>query len=89
MATGPRQAPIYLARRSYRQRRLRDAARMMPLLGLVLWLLPLAATSPSTGATGVYIFGIWIVLILLAAMLAGRIRYAPDQDATGDSQDGP
>ena len=81
MAQGKRQAPVYLARKSYRQRRLRDAARMLPVLGLILWLLPLAGSVSGTAATGVYIFGVWIVLILLAAMLARRISDETDDEA--------
>jgi len=82
MAIGGPQAPTYLARRSYRQRRLRDAARMLPLLGTILWLFPLMAPRPQTGATMIYVFGVWVILILLAAMLARRIRHEPDQAET-------
>lgn len=34
-------APLFLARRAYRQRRLTDAARFLPLLGAFLFLLPI------------------------------------------------
>lgn len=78
MGAAPRQGPTYLARRSYRQRRLRDAARMLPVLGVVLWLLPLAATRPHMGLTGLYIFGVWMILILLSAMLARRLDHTAD-----------
>lgn len=39
----PRDAvgPLFLERRSYRQRRLLDAARLLPVLGALLWLVPL------------------------------------------------
>jgi len=78
MEIEPEKGPTYLARRSYRQRRLRDAARMLPLLGAILWLLPLAATSPRTGVTGLYLFGVWGILILLAGMLASRMSSEVD-----------
>lgn len=84
MASGLQNGPTSIARRSYRQRRLRDAALMMPILGTILWLLPVAATAPSTATTGIYIFGVWIVLIILAAMLARRIDHAPEQSAHVD-----
>ena len=82
MEAGPHQGPTYLARKSYRQRRLRDAARILPFLGTILWVLPLAATLPGTGVTGLYLFGVWGILILLAAMLASRISHEPEQGET-------
>ena len=66
-------APLFLARAVYRRRRLRDAARLLPLLGLFLLLLPLMWGEPSgkgAGQTVVYVFIAWAVLIALAAYLA-------------------
>jgi hypothetical protein len=37
----PERGPVFLARRTYRQRRLADAARMLPLAAGVLMALPL------------------------------------------------
>ena len=65
--------PLFLARAVYRRRRLRDAARLLPLLGLFLLLLPLMWGEPSgkgAGQTVVYVFAAWGTLIALAAYLA-------------------
>jgi hypothetical protein len=73
-----RKPPLFLARRSYRQRRLRDAARLLPILGAVLLLLPLLWTpegrvSLSAGDM-VYFFGLWLGLVVAAAALAPGLR---------------
>lgn len=74
-----RRAPLFLKRRSYRQRRLRDAARLLPILGAFLVLLPIlwsgqGATPDAAGAgtafDGIYLFTVWLVLVAVAAVLA-------------------
>ena len=77
--------PLFLARQTYRRRRVADAARLLPLLGVLLLLLPLLSSGQDgdTGAAGVqtsrggiYIFLVWAGLIgaasLLARPLSGR-----------------
>jgi hypothetical protein len=54
-------SPLFLAKAGYRSRRLSDAARLLPILGLFLLILPAFWTSadnptPSTSAVGVYLF---------------------------------
>ncbi len=74
--------PVFLERRSYRMRRLMDAIRLLPFLGLVLWMVPLVWPLPETTPTGAiamstalkYIFGIWILLITLCWLLWRRTR---------------
>lgn len=86
--------PLFLARAVYRRRRLRDAARLLPLVGVFLLILPaLGVHSGSDGravGTGaVYVFVVWAVLIGLAAMLAPGLA-SPDRSdgrAGGDSED--
>ena len=79
--------PVFLARGRYRQRRLRDGLRMLPVLGAVLWMVPVmwprgqAAGQGNAGAL-VYVFGVWALLVILGAVMAGRLR--PD----GDGVDG-
>ena len=73
------QQPVFLQRASYRQRRLRDAAKMMPFLGAILLIIPLAwpaeqEQAPSNTAAVIYIFAVWVVLIVISAGLAARIR---------------
>lgn len=82
--------PIFLQRENYRQRRVRDAAKLVPFLGLVLWALPLSWNQdPDGGHIGsaglIYIFAVWVVLIVLAAVLASRIRADPSQEPSDDA----
>ena len=67
--------PLFLARRSYRRRRLMDAARLLPVLGVVLIALPglwhpADTVTPDTGRGGLYLFAVWIGLILAAWLVA-------------------
>lgn len=62
---------MFLERRSYRMRRMLDAVRLWPLLGLVLWMVPLLWPLPEGQTDPVpmsaalrYLFGVWGVLIL-------------------------
>jgi hypothetical protein len=76
--------PVFLQKASYRQRRVRDAAKLVPVLGAVLLMMPLTWQDDAQGATTnasalVYIFGVWIVLIGLTAVLSGLIRSSPQQ----------
>lgn len=68
--------PLFLARATYRKRRLRDGARVLPLFGLVLFLLPLmwAAPSQQVGAHWLYLFLVWLGLIVLAAVISRALR---------------
>lgn len=70
--------PLFLARAPYRLRRLRDAARLLPILGFLLLLLPLlwAGSDQPTLTSGevLYYFGVWVVLILCAAAFAPGLK---------------
>lgn len=70
--------PLFLARAPYKQRRLRDAARLLPVLGFLLLLLPLLWTDGSrqTLVSGevLYYFGVWAVLIGMAAIFAPGLQ---------------
>lgn len=75
MAPLPPGRPLFVARKSYRLRRLMDAARLLPLLGLLLFLFPvLWAPEPSTAHStvfdGLYLFLVWLALILCAGLIA-------------------
>lgn len=81
--------PIFLHRANYRQRRVRDAAKLLPFVGAVLWALPLSWTQDTpegkVGSEGVlYIFAVWVVLIVLAAFLARRIAADMVRDTAED-----
>jgi hypothetical protein len=71
--TGPRRrGPVFLERATYRQRRLVDAARLLPLLGVFLWAMPLlwGTGGTATSAAILYIFAAWLGLVIGAAALA-------------------
>jgi hypothetical protein len=66
------QPSVFLERESYRRRRLMDAARLLPILGALLFMLPLLWPDPDPGeATNgiamssamIYVFAVWIGLI--------------------------
>lgn len=80
--------PLFLARAPYRRRRLRDAARLLPVLGAFLLLLPLLWTPDSRmslrSSDVIYFFSVWLVLIGLAAAFAPGLRGG---DGTDDEED--
>jgi hypothetical protein len=85
-------APMFLERRSYRRRRLGDAARLVPVFGLVCILLPILWAPGTTGVArltaweGVYLFVIWAALIGIAAILSRALTAAdtpPGPDGEG------
>lgn len=65
----PRQ-PLFLARATYRRRRLRDAARLLPVVGVFLLVLPLFWPEGGAGRAVIFVFVVWALLIALAALLA-------------------
>jgi hypothetical protein len=74
-------SPLFLEREAYRRRRLADAARILPAAGLVLFLLPALwrqPGDPNTAAEALYLFAVWALLILIAALLARPLRRAGD-----------
>ena len=88
-----RDKPLFLARESYRRRRVIDAARLLPVFGTVLFLVPILwdlagphatdpEASPRLAQRGLYLFAVWGGLILVAAVLAARLRpvAGPDPD---------
>jgi hypothetical protein len=91
-----RAAPVFLARKGYRARRLTDAARLLPVAGLILFLLPVlwqpAATPEGDTAAGwVYLFGVWAGLIVLAYLLSRGLMplvWGDDGDRASDDADG-
>lgn len=81
-------APLFLARRSYRARRLRDAARLLPVVGMFLFLLPMlwapaATEARDTAPDGIYLFLVWAGLIVIAALLAPGLADPAGDDPLG------
>lgn len=83
--------PLFLARAVYRKRRLRDAARLLPVVGVFLLLMPgLWSGDTSKDPTAwsqdwLYILAVWAGLIVVAAWLAPGLA-ASEQGADGDGQ---
>lgn len=72
----PKHSTVFLERRSYRRRRLMDAIRLLPVVGALLWMLPLfwpagsENVEPVRTSTAIsYVFGVWILLIALGSGL--------------------
>jgi hypothetical protein len=78
--------PLFLARRTYRRRRLMDALRLLPWLGAFLFGLPLLWRDPATSHGLLYLFAAWALLIVLSAALARRFTHDPgaEADTPGD-----
>ena len=89
-------APLFLERRRYRRRRLTDAARLLPILGALLFALPLLWPTPEQASAGageaggaagvamaqsmIYIFAVWAGLILSALLISWRLSRAPEAE---------
>lgn len=81
--------PLFVARDAYRRRRLADAARLWPLLGLFLFLLPmlwngLDGRVLQTAYGGLYLFAAWSGLILGAFLLARRLGQGAQRSSAAD-----
>lgn len=91
----PDEAPqhrLFLERRGYTQRRIVDGARLLPIVGLVLFMVPLIwpqsgeANAVTTSVSSVYVFLIWFALIVTGGLLAHRINAI---SALQDSENAP
>lgn len=85
---------LFLERRTYRQARLQDAARLLPVLGLVLFFGPsfIRGDGPEGGGTLpgwlIYYFSVWVGLIVLAGIVSRALmrsdRTDPERDTGGE-----
>ncbi len=87
--------PVFLPPAGYRQKRVRDAAHLLPVVGVALFLLPLLWTpSDAEGGIGnaralLYVFGVWAGLILAAFLLARALRPDAEEEGTGQGDEPP
>ncbi|MEM9844350.1 MAG: hypothetical protein AAF965_06090 [Pseudomonadota bacterium] len=86
-------APLFVDRRAYYRRRMADAARLMPVLGIGLFMFPLFWIAPGTGVTEgaaaaqspvrtvtvmVYLFLVWIGLAVASGVISRRLHPEPE-----------
>jgi hypothetical protein len=90
---GPVEPGSFLEKRSYRRRRKTDGLRLLPVLGLWLFMVPLLWPGASARLTGlgvpmstalIYIFAVWFALIVLCAFLSAT-QNREDTDRTGET----
>ena len=78
-------SPVFLERQGYRRRRLQDVARLVPVLGLFLFMVPLLGNQRFGNELAVllvYFFLAWAFLIVIAALVARALeRQAADARA--------
>ncbi|MDG4648127.1 hypothetical protein P6F26_06705 [Roseibacterium sp. SDUM158017] len=77
---------LFLERRTYRKNRLQDAARLLPVLGMILFFGPVFITGEDGQGAGlaawlVYLFVTWLCLIVVAMLVSRSLaRDAPDPE---------
>lgn len=81
---------LFLERRTYRKNRLQDAARLLPVLGIILFFGPVfigGAEDAGTGRAGwlVYLFVVWLGLIVVTMLVSRALTW----NAPPDEGDGP
>jgi hypothetical protein len=70
----------FLERQSYRRRRLIDTIRTLPVIGGVLWAVPLlwrqseSADVVMTSDAIIYIFSVWLLLVVGGGWLARSLK---------------
>ncbi len=87
-------APLFLRPASYRRRRRRDAARLLPFVGGFLVLLPILwapgqGRLRATATDGVFLFAAWAVLIVLAYAIARSLSGSDDGAGDDPETDAP
>ncbi|MCZ7675073.1 MAG: hypothetical protein M5U35_03055 [Roseovarius sp.] len=92
----PKRKALFVQRRTYRRRRLADGARLLPLVGAVLFMIPLLwqGAEPSGGETPAlrdgertarvmtYLFLVWLGLAVLSGVLSRYLRSDADEGGT-------
>lgn len=72
-------SPQFLDIKSYRQKRMVDGAKLLPVVGAVILLFPLpllfsdGGEDASAVSTGIYLFLVWIALIAFALGLSLKL----------------
>ncbi|MFL4471569.1 hypothetical protein ACERZ8_17420 [Tateyamaria armeniaca] len=92
----PGLTPVFLERRSYRRRRMMDALRLLPILGIFLWMLPVfwpttadgpaVADKMAMSTAVIYVFVVWVTLIAAALSLWWFLRSGPEMGEDADTE---
>ena len=83
---------LFVAQSTYRQRRMIDAAGLLPLLGAILFAMPLlwmgaepgateaeaAAQGAATSHVMIYLFAAWAGLVALSALVTRGLSTGPE-----------
>lgn len=85
-------SPVFLARSTYRQRRMRDVLRSLPVIGAVLVALPLMWPGDGPDAVSlshvlIYLFALWVLMIVATFVVVRYLR--PDPSPSDDSAPPP
>ncbi len=82
---------VFLPRSTYRRRRVLDALRLLPILGMILLALPVIwhGTGQDNVTAMTYVFGSWAVLIGAAAFLSRLTRRTEADAAPPDATRNP
>lgn len=83
--------PLFTGQKTYRARRLGDAARLLPGFGVILFLLPLLIRPADPAIAFLYVFGVWAVLILGVALMSKGLTQinTADEPGASDGDDRP
>ena len=74
MLTSKASEYVYLERRRYRTRRIIEAFKVLPVLGIVLFGVPLLwSEGVKTSDAMIYFFSVWLALVFAAVWLARRL----------------
>lgn len=74
MLTSKASEYVYLERRRYRTRRIIEALEVLPVLGIVLFGVPLLwSEGVKTSDAMIYFFSVWLALVFAAVWLARRL----------------
>jgi len=68
--------PVFVERKTYRRRRMADAARLLPILGALLFCMPLlwsVGDLPRTTLTMFYLFLVWLMLSIVSAVISRQL----------------
>ena len=80
--------PLFLQRRPYRRRRKIDAARLLPVFGAFLLLLPMLWAPPEgqgrgTVSDGLFLFLVFAGLIAVTSLMAPSLTAEEHRDPDG------